>query len=110
MKEKNIRSAGCFSPGTYDSPDAVYDVVDASPEPFRGMMKEIIARRIEEPILPMEQALRELLTSMDMEVEPAQFALFMNGMYASDAFILRLFPQKGIGRTFKRTVAGNGLR
>ena len=101
-----------FFPGTYDSPDAVYDVVEASPEPFRGMMKEIIARRIEEPLLPMEQAFRELLASMDMEVEPAQFALFMNGMYASDAFIRDYFRKKALDELLKEqlpvTVLGEG--
>ena len=38
------------------------------------------------PELPMEEAFAACLKEDDMELDEAQFALFMNTMYASDAY------------------------
>lgn len=99
-------------PGTYDSPESVYEIVKASPEPFCGMMKQIIERRIAEPLIPMEQAFRDILNEIDMELPPEQFALFMNAMYSADAFIRDYYRKKALDELLEKhlpvTVLGEG--
>lgn len=82
--------------GTYDAPEKVYDIVKAAPEPFCGMMKRIIEMRIAVPELPMEEAFAACLKEDDMELDEAQFALFMNTMYASDAYIRDYFRKAAV--------------
>ena len=82
--------------GTYDAPEKVYDIVKAAPEPFCGMMKRIIEMRIAVPELPMEEAFAACLKEDDMELDEAQFALFMNTMYASDAYIRDYFRKAAL--------------
>ena len=83
-------------PGTYDSPDAVYEVVASSPEPLCSMMKRLIERRIEEPLVPMEEAFRGELAAIGTELPPEQFALFMNSMYAVDAYVRDYFRKRSL--------------
>lgn len=90
--------------GTYDAPDKVYDIVKAAPEPFCGMMKRIIEMRIGTPELPMEEAFRACLKENDMELDSAQFALFMNAMYASDAYIRDYFRKAALDEFLKRKI------
>lgn len=99
-------------PGTYDCPDAVYEVVAAAPEPLKSMMKELIERRISEPLIPMEQAFREMLRGQGMELPAEQFALFMNSMYAVDAYVRDYFRKEALDTLLKKhipvTVIGAG--
>lgn len=99
-------------PGTYDSPEAVYEVVKASPEPLRGIMKELIARRIAEPLLPMEEAFGQYLTEQGNRLPKEQFALFMNAMYSVDAYVRDYFRKIALDELLSRgipvTVLGNG--
>lgn len=83
-------------PGTYDSPEAVYGIIKESPEPIQSMMKELIERRIAEPLLPMEEAFRQYLKEQDMELTVEQFALFMNSMYSVDAYVRDYFRKKAL--------------
>lgn len=99
-------------PGTYDSPEAVYEVVLASPEPLRGMMKRLIERRIGEPLVPMEEAFREELGEAGTELSPEQFALFMNSMYAVDAYVRDYFRKEALDKLLAErlpvTIMGEG--
>lgn len=85
-------------PGTYDSPNAVYELVTAAPEPLQGMMKRLIERRITNPLIPMEEAFCEELADADMELAPEQFALFMNSMYPVDAYVRDYFRKEALDR------------
>ncbi|MFR4351907.1 MAG: glycosyltransferase [Roseburia sp.] len=78
-------------PGTYDCPDAVYEVVKAAPDPLCSTMKRLIERRVEEPLLPMEEGFAELLKEEGRNLSAEQFALLMNSMYAVDAYIRDYF-------------------
>lgn len=108
-KERECR---VLLPGTYDSPEAVLEIVETSPEPIRGMMKRLIERRIAEPLLPMEEAFRQELVHMDMQLETEAFALFMNAMYAVDAYIRDYFRKQALNELLKAgipvTVMGEG--
>lgn len=99
-------------PGTYDSPDAVYEVVKSSPETLQGIMKQLIERRIAEPLLPMEEAFRQYLKEHGMELTVEQFALYMNAMYAVDAYVRDYFRKKALDALLSDgipvTVMGNG--
>lgn len=99
-------------PGTYDSPEAVYEIVMASPEPFKGMMKRLIERRIKEPLVPMEEAFRKELANAGAELSQEQFALFMNSMYAVDAYVRDYFRKEALDKLLAEklpvTVMGEG--
>lgn len=99
-------------PGTYDSPDAVYEVVKSSPEPLQGIMKELIERRLAEPLLPMEEAFRQYLSERGMELPVERFALFMNAMYSVDAYIRDYFRKAVLDELLSQgipvTVLGSG--
>ncbi len=101
--EKNPAGHVLFM-GTYDAPEKVYDIVKAAPEPFRGMMKRIIEMRINAPELPMEEAFAECLKEDGMELDNAQFALFMNAMYASDAYIRDYFRKAALDELLKKKI------
>lgn len=99
-------------PGTYDRPDAVYELVKASPEPLQGIMKALIERRLSEPLLPMEEAFRQYLDAQDMELPAEQFALFMNSMYPVDAYVRDYFRKAALDELLAQkipvTVIGQG--
>lgn len=99
-------------PGTYDSPEAVYGLVKASPEPLQGIMKALIERRLSEPLLPMEEAFRQYLTDHRMELTAEKFALFMNSMYPVDAYIRDYFRKAALDELLAQgipvTVIGEG--
>ena len=78
-------------PGTYDRPDAVYQIVENAPEPLGSMMKDLIERRLADPTLPMEEAFSQQLKEEKLELPAGQFALFMNSMYAVDAYVRDYF-------------------
>lgn len=108
------RDAECriLFPGTYDDPESVYAVVEASDEPLRRRMKRLIERRVFEPLVPMEQAFREELAAEGTELEREQFALLMNGMYAVDAYVRDYFRKKALDTLLAEnipvTVMGTG--
>lgn len=108
-KERECR---ILFPGTYDSPEAVYEIVTSSPEPICSMMKCLIERRIEEPLVPMEEAFREELVAEEVELTPEQFAVFMNSMYAVDAYVRDYFRKEALDRLLAGgipvTVMGEG--
>lgn len=84
-------------PGTYDSPDAVYEIVRAAPEPLRGMMDDLIEMRLADPMLPMEDALRQNLAGQGMEGLPdEQFAVIMNALYPVDAYVRDYFRKAAL--------------
>ncbi len=106
------RECRVLLPGTYDRPDAIIEIIETSPEPIRGMMKQLIERRIAEPLLPMEEAFCQELERMDMEMAGEAFALFMNAMYAVDAYVRDYFRKKALDELLKVgipvTVIGEG--
>lgn len=108
-KEKECR---ILFPGTYDSPDAVYEMVQLAPEPIRSIMKDIIERRLAEPLIPMEEAFRQYLAEQEMEIPVEQFALFMNAMYSGDAYIRDYFRKAALDELLSQgipvTVMGEG--
>lgn len=94
-KERECR---ILFPGTYDSPEDVYEVVTSAPEPVCGMMKRLIERRIADPLISMEEAFREELAAKGAELTPEQFALFMNAMYAVDAYVRDYFRKEALDK------------
>jgi hypothetical protein len=90
------KNAECriFFPGTYDKPEAVYEIIEASPDPLKDIMKLLAERRIAEPLAPMEQLFRQILWEKGMELTKDKFALFMNAMYAVDAYVRDYFRKK----------------
>lgn len=108
-KKKN---SGIFFSGTYDKPDQVYEIIQSSPQPLREMMEEILKRRIAEPNLPMEEALEQFLLEHGIKMSTEQFALYMNAMYAVDAYIRDYFREKALDELLDKkipvTVLGEG--
>lgn len=106
------RDCRIFFPGSYDRPERVYEIIKVSPQPLRGMMEELVCRRLAEPLLPMEEAFHEYLMERDMELEDGQFALFMNAMYPVDAFVRDYFRKAALDELLKKklpvTVIGEG--
>ena len=51
------------------------------------MMKDLIERRLADPTLPMEEAFSQHLKEEELELPAGQLALFMNSMYAVDAYV-----------------------
>lgn len=108
------KERGCriLFPGTYDKPEAVYELVETAPEPIQGIMKHLIERRIAEPLIPMEEAFRQELERMDMQLQKSEFAVFMNAMYAVDAYVRDYFRKEALDKLLKNgipvTVKGEG--
>ena len=90
--------------GTYDRPDKIYEMVDLSPEPLRSYMKELIEMRIEDPILPMEEAFRQLLKTHGEDLPDDKFSLFMNAMYSVDAYIRDYFRKAALDELLKKKI------
>lgn len=82
--------------GTYDRPDTVYELVKSSPEPLKSIMKELIEHRVYEPLIPMEEAFSQYIKDKDLEVDEAQFALYMNAMYPVDVYIRDYFRREAL--------------
>lgn len=113
-KERECRVAFL---GTYDTPEQVYELIKAAPEPLGSMMKDLLERRLSDPLLPMEQAFEEYLRE---DVTPfhgaplgaEQFALYMNAMYAVDVYVRDYFRKAALDELLSNripvTVFGNG--
>lgn len=84
--------------GTYDAPEAVYELVEASPEPLKTVMKHLIERRLAEPLLPMEEAFMQYLGKNGIELKKGEFALYMNAMYPVDAYIRDYFRKVSLDK------------
>lgn len=82
--------------GTYDNPKRVYEQIKNETEPKKSAMKNIIEQRIADPNLPMEQAFRRYLKEKEWELPDREFALWMNGMYAADAYIRDYFRKAAL--------------
>jgi spore maturation protein CgeB len=82
--------------GTYDDPDSIYEMVSLSPEPLKTYMKELIDMRVEDPVLPMEEAFRQLLKTHGEDLPDDKFSLFMNAMYSVDAYIRDYFRKAAV--------------
>jgi len=90
--------------GTYDNPDSVYELVTSSPEPLQSFMKNLIEQRLADPCLPMEQAFRIYLKEQDMELDDANFSLFMNAMYPVDAYIRDYFRKAAVDELLAKKI------
>ena len=97
---------------TYDDPNEVYKVVQAAPEPLRSVMKQLVEMRVADPLLPMEEAFAQYLRTEGLELSAEEFALFMNAMYAVDAYIRNYFRKQVTDRLLAQkipvTVMGSG--
>ncbi len=97
---------------TYDDPNEVYKVVQAAPEPLRSVMKQLVEMRVADPLLPMEEAFAQYLRTEGTELSAEEFALFMNAMYAVDAYIRNYFRKQVTDRLLAQkipvTVMGSG--
>ena len=60
------------------------------------MMKDLIERRLAYPTLPMEEAFSQQLKEEELELPAGQFALFMNSMYAVDAYVRDYFRKAAL--------------
>lgn len=90
--------------GTYDKPEAVYELVTAAPEPLQTFMKKLIEKRLEDPNLPMEEAFKNYLKEEDMELDDANFSLFMNAMYPVDAYVRDYFRKAALDELLKKKI------
>ena len=83
--------------GTYEDPDRVYALVKEARPDLRESMERLIERRVSEPLIPMERALEDLLDEEGTELQPEQFALCMNEMYAVECLYTELFSENRVG-------------
>ncbi len=90
--------------GTFDSPDIIYEMVMMSPEPLQSYMKKLIDMRLGNPVLPMEDAFKQLLSEMGTELSDKDFALYMNAMYPVDVFIRDYFRKAAIDELTKNKI------
>lgn len=101
--EKNPADKILFM-GTYDRPESVYELVKSAPEPLQTIMKNLIELRLADPCLPMEEAFRIYLKEEDMELDDANFSLFMNAMYPVDAYIRDYFRKAALDELLAKKI------
>lgn len=82
--------------GSYDSEEKLYEIIRMAPEPVRTLALKVLERRLAQPQIPQEEALEEMLTERGMELDDKTFALFMNQMYAVDAYVRNHFRKASI--------------
>jgi spore maturation protein CgeB len=82
--------------GTYDSPEGVYELVKAAPDGVREMMDSVIAQRIAEPLLTMEEAFCRYLSREELELPEDKFAMILNSIYPADAYIRDYFRKAAL--------------
>lgn len=90
--------------GSYDSEEKLLDIIKMAPEPIRALALEVLERRLEDPLLPQEEAFGGLLTERGIELDDSRFALFMNQMYAVDAYIRNHFRRTTIDCLVKNRI------
>lgn len=96
-ESKRVSTPDCvLFMGSYDSEEKLYEIIQMAPEPIRSLAKKVLERRLEEPLIPQEQAFGELLTEQGLVFDNSKFALFMNQMYAVDAYVRNHFRKKSI--------------
>ena len=104
-KEKRAKKPDCvLFIGSYDSEEKLLGIMELAPEPLKTFMKEILERRLEEPEIPMEQAFEDILLQKGLELDDAKFALFMNQMYAVDAFVRNYYRRISIESLLKARI------
>lgn len=74
------------------------------------MMKDLIERRLADPTLPMEEAFSQHLKEEELELPAGQFALFMNSMYAVDAYVRDYFRKAALDALLAGETAGYRIR
>ncbi len=104
MEKRSKNPDSVLFMGSYDSEEKLYGIIEMAPEPLKSLMKEVLERRIAEPTLPMEHAFTEVLARRSMELEDGKFSLFMNQMYAVDAFVRNYFRREAIEALAKGNV------
>lgn len=82
--------------GSYDSEEKLLRMIQSMQEPLRTLALKVLEKRLEDSLLPQEQAFTEVLMEQGIEVDYLQFALFMNQMYAVDAYVRNYFRRKAI--------------
>jgi len=90
--------------GSYDSEEKLYRMIEQSPEPVRMLGKKVLEYRLAEPLATMEAVFECVLREQDLELSPAQFALFMNHMYPVDAYVRNYFRKKAIECLIKNRI------
>ena len=87
--------------GSYDSEEKLLQMIRNMQEPLRTIAFHILEKRLENPLLTQEQAFEEVLMEHGMGLDDLQFALFMNRMYAVDAYVRNHFRRKTIDTLVK---------
>ncbi len=111
-KTGTAKSCRVFFPGTFDTPDAVYRLVQEASGPVKRAMQELIDMRLAEPLLPMEEAYERYLAGRQITLSDGEFALSMNAMYPVDAYIRDSFRKAAVDALLSAripvTVMGEG--
>lgn len=95
--EKRVKNPDCILfMGSYDSEEKLYEIIQLAPEPIRSLAKEVLEMRLEEPQMPQEEAFHKTLTRRGITLDDSKFALFMNQMYAVDAYVRNHFRKASI--------------
>ncbi len=96
-KEKRTEKPDCvLFMGSYDSEEKLYEMIELAPEPIKSLSKQVLERRLAEPLDTMEAIFHEVLRERGMELDDGRFALFMNHMYPVDAYVRNHFRRKAI--------------
>lgn len=82
--------------GSYDSEEKLLDIIKRASEPIRTLALCVLEKRLENPLLLQEDAFAEVLFERGMEFDNLSFALYMNQMYAVDAYVRNHFRRKTI--------------
>lgn len=90
--------------GTYDSPEAVYQLVEEAPAGVREMMDAVIEQRIADPLLTMEEAFEEYLKREDLYLPEERKALFLNSLYPADAYIRDYFRKAALDELLSKGI------
>lgn len=99
-KRGNVADCILFM-GSYDSEEKLLDMIKQESEPIRTLALRVLEKRLENPLLLQEDAFTEVLMEQRMELDNAHFALFMNRMYAVDAYVRNHFRRKTIDTLVK---------
>lgn len=83
-----------FFPATYASLENVEHSMETVPEAFRKTMRKLLEMRIADPLLPMEEAYRCILSERGEEKSVVEFRNEMNQMYPVDAYVRNYYRQK----------------
>ena len=101
-ESKRVENPDCILfMGSYDSEEKLLAMLKNLSEPLRMLAFQILEKRLENPLLPQEQAFSEVLSENKIEIDNSKFALFMNQMYPVDAYVRNHFRRKTIDTLVK---------